>query len=80
MADFVTLRPRLIALRRDVLVQLSEADELGGGMLALLAGINAALLAVDAEVAAPLDDAAPAERAVAEKPLIPLIQTANLKH
>jgi len=56
MTDFATLRPRLIALRRDVLVQLSEADDLSGGMLALLAGINAALIAVDDEVGAPLDD------------------------
>jgi hypothetical protein len=47
-----TLRTRLLALRADLLDRLSEAETLEPSWLGTLAGIAAALAAVDAEPAA----------------------------
>jgi hypothetical protein len=55
------LRDRLIALRADTLRQLAGADFLVPGFLQLLAGINAAMVALDA---VPPEDAALADRAI----------------
>jgi hypothetical protein len=54
------LRPRLVALRDDVLHRLGEGEALDGGLLRLLAGVNAGLDALDSV----LVEAVPAERAV----------------
>ena len=50
MTDFVPLRDRLSALRRQVLVTLAEQPEdgsLDAGLLALVANIQTALVAVE---------------------------------
>jgi hypothetical protein len=54
------LRARLLALRADTLRQLDDADVISPGFLALMAGIHAALDALDAMPV----DAEPADRAV----------------
>ena len=60
MTDFATFRCRLIALRADALRQLAASDQIESAWLSLIAGINAALAALDAEPA----DAEPANRVV----------------
>jgi hypothetical protein len=49
MADTLTLRSRLFALRADTLDQLAEADRIQPGYLALLADTDAALRILAAE-------------------------------
>jgi hypothetical protein len=62
MTDPVALRARLVELRRSLLDEMGR-DGPAAGAMALLAGINAALAALDAE-ADTLDGAEPACRAV----------------
>ncbi len=62
MAEFDTLRSRLIAFRADMLGRLAEADRIEPGYLALLAGAEAALRALDAEAATLPADAAALRR------------------
>lgn len=60
-ADLSALRDRLLALCADVLRQIAEADHVEPGLLALLAGAEAALRLLDG---VPPSDAMPADRAV----------------
>jgi hypothetical protein len=48
MTDATALQSRLLDLRADTLRQLAEADAIVPGYLHLIAGINAALVALDA--------------------------------
>src|SRR4051812_47898692 len=62
-ADPMTLRDRLLALRRSALARLAEGSRIDPGMLRLVADAGAALAAIDAEAVEALAPA-PAGRAV----------------